>query len=410
MANSLLTISMITRQAVRLFRNSNAFIQNINKQYSSEFGKDGAQIGTTLRIRLPNDFTVTDGPAFSGQNTAEQSTTLAIQYQRHVDLSFSSVDMTLSLQDFSERILEPAMNNLGGNVASTIMGISEGGVSNFVSNVDGGGAIISPTSQTVLSAGALLSKRSAQMMDRNLVVDPNTMAGVLGTMQGLFNPVADISKQYRTAQIYRALNFRWFEDQTVLVHTTGTFTAGTVNGADQTGTTLVTNAITGTFNQGDIINIAGVNAVNRVTKATDGVLQQFVVTADVSNGATSIPIYPAIIAPASSGPSAGAAVQYQTCASAPANAAAISLVNTAGETYRKNIAYVPQAVTMATADLKLPEGGQGQCSRAVFDGISMRIIKDYYLPGTDQFVSRADCLFGALWVRPEWGCIVADAL
>ncbi|MCH9838722.1 hypothetical protein K0U83_23865, partial [bacterium] len=103
-------------------------------------------------------------------------------------------------------------------------------------------------------------------------------------------------------------------------------------------------------------------------------------------------------------------VQYQTCAAAPANAAAISLVNTAGEQYRKNIAYVPQAVTMATADLKLPEGGQGQCSRAVFDGISMRIIKDYYLPGTDQFVSRADCLFGALWVRPEWGCIVADAL
>src|SRR6185369_834810 len=127
----------------------------------------------------------------------------------------------------------------------------------------------------------------------------------------------------------RALNFRWFEDQTVLVHTTGSFTAGTVSGADQSGLTLVTSAITGTLAKGDIIIIAGVNSVNRVTKGDDGTEQQFVVTAAAANGATSISIYPAIVAPASSGPSAGLDVQYQTVASAPADGAAISLVNTA---------------------------------------------------------------------------------
>jgi len=410
MATSLLTINMITREAVRLFRNSNTFIQNIDTQYDDQFARDGAKIGSTLRIRLPNDYVVTNGPAFSGQDTTEQSTTLTVNYQQHVDVSFTSVDMALSLDDFSERILMPATNNLGGSVAQTIMAGVEGGVSNMVFNAGGSGEIISPTSQTVLNAGALLSKRSARMDRRNLVADPYTMARMVGTMQGLFNPVPDISKQYRTAQIYQALNYKWFEDQTVLVHTTGTFSSGTVNGAGQSGTTLVVNAITGTFAKGDIITIAGVNAVNRVTKSDDGQLQQFVVTAAVSSGATSIPIYPAIIAPASSGPTAGAAVQYQTCASSPANGAAVALVNTASEQYRKNIGYVPEAVTMATADLKLPTGGQGQASRAVFDGISMRLIKDYYLPGTDQFATRLDVLFGYLWVRPEWGVILADSL
>jgi hypothetical protein len=406
---ALLTTLAITRLAVRLFKNSNNFIKNIDTQYDSMFAVEGAKIGDTLRIRLPNDYTVADGPALSAQDTNEQSTSLVVQYQRHVDTTFSAAQLSLSMQDFSERVAAPMMNNLAGNVARTVMGGVEGGISNFVANTDGTGAIISPTAQTFLDADALLTTRSAQEMDRNVMTSPPTMARAVGTMQGLFNPQTDISRQYRTGQVYQALNFRWFRDQTVLVHTTGTFTAGTVNGAGQSGTTLTTNAITGTLKKGDIITIAGVNSVNRVTKQDDGTLQQFVVTADVATAATSIPIYPAIIAPATSGPSAGADVQYQTCASSPANAAAISLVNTASEVYRKNFAYVPQAVTMATADLKLPTGN-GNAARAESDGLAIRVIRNFYNVATDQFVDRVDCLFGYLWVRPEWAVIVADTV
>jgi len=404
---ALLTTLAITRLAVRLFKNSNAFIQNIDTQYDDQFAVEGAKIGDTLRIRLPNDYTVADGPALSAQETNEQSTSLVVNYQRHVDTTFTAAQLTLSMQDFSERVAAPMMNNLAGNVAKTVMGGVEGGVSNFVANFDGTGAVIAPTSQTVLNAGALLSVRSAQTFDRSMVAHPNMMAEAVGSMQGLFNPQSDISDQYRKAQIYRALNFRWFEDQTVLVHTTGTFTAGTVNGAGQSGQTLVVNAITGTLNQGDIITIAGVNSVNRVTKQDDGTLQQFVVTANVLSGATSIPIYPAIIAPATSGPSAGLEVQYQTCASAPANAAAIALVNTASERYRKNVAYVPQLVTLATADLKMPSGN-GNAARANADGLAIRVIRDFYNVQTDAFVDRVDCLFGFTYIRPEWGVILAS--
>ncbi len=404
--SGLLTTNQITRLAVRLFKNSNAFIQNIDTQYSDEFARDGAKIGDTVRIRLPNDYTVADGPAYSPQATNETNTTLTVGYQRHVDTQFTTAETALSLMDFSERVAAPMMNNLAGNVAKTVMLGVEGGVSNFVSNVDGSGAIIAPTNTQVLNAGALLTNRSAQMNNRNLVLNPQTMSDVVGANQGLFNAQSAISNQYSTGQMYKAMNFRFFEDVTVLVHTTGTFTVGTVNGAGQSGLTLVVNAITGTFKKGDIINIAGVNSVNRVTKQDDGVLQQFVVTADVATAATSIPIYPAIIAPATSGPAAGADVQYQTCASAPANGAALALVNTASERYRKNIAYVPQAVTMATVDLPLPSGN-GNASRAVKDGISLRLIRGFYNIQTDSLCDRLDVLFGYTFVRPEWAVVVA---
>lgn len=402
MSNSLLTINMITREAVRLFQNTNAFIQNIDRQYDDSFAVNGAKIGSALRIRLPNDYVVRTGAAASIQDTAEQSTTLTMATQKGVDVSFSSVDLTLSLDDYSERILAPQINNLAGAIAADIMSGAETGICNLVSNTDGSGNIISPVSTTYLTADAVLDLNSAQNGDRKVVNDPITNARVVASLTGLLSPVQEISKQYRNGKMFQALNFEWMKDQTVLKHTAGTFSAGTVNGANQTGTTLVTNAITGTLKAGDIITIAGVNAVNRVTKATTGQVRQFVVLADVANGGTSISIYPAIT-PAVGGNS----VQYQTVTASPANAAVITLGTPAGVTYRKNIAFAPQAVTMATADLMMPNNVE--TAREVFDGISMRMVQQYQI-GTDQEIQRVDVLYGYLYVKPEWAVTVCDSL
>lgn len=405
MSNSLLTIDMITREAIMLFRNTNAFIQNLDRQYDDQYANDGAKIGYNLRIRLPNDYVVRTGAAMSVQDTTEQSTTLVVSTQKGVDVGFSTAERTMQLDDYSERVLAPMINNLAGDVAVTIMRGVEGGVSNYVANTDGAGAIATPTSRTVLEAGALLTKRSAPNGGRNLVADPFTMAHMVETMQGLFNPSTAVTRQFYSGQIYNALNYKWFEDQSVLVHTTGTFSAGTVNGADQSGTSLTVNAITGTFRAGDIITIAGVNSVNRVNKNDDGMLQQFVVTANVANGATTIPIYPAIIPPNAI---TGSAVQYQTVAAAAANGAALSLVNQASEQYRKNVAYAPGAITMVTADLIVPKKVE-EAARERYDGLSMRMITAY-VPGTDELVTRLDILFGYLFIRPEWCVAVPDTV
>lgn len=410
MANSLITIDMATRMAVTLWKNSNLFIQNVDTQYDDQFARSGAKIGTSLRIRLPNDYTVNTGAAVSFQDTAEQSITLPVATQKNVGLSFNSVDMTMRVDDFAKRYIAPAVNNLAGQVAMTVMLGAEGGISNFVSNTDGSGNIITPSAQTILSARGILANNSAPGMDRKFIVDPITNARAVGFLAGLFNPSQAISEQYRSGMVSNALGFDWYEDQTVIKHTTATYSGTkTVNGAGQTGTTLVVNAITGGAAVGDIITIAGVKAVNRITKASTGVVQQFVVTAAAATGATSLSIYPAII-PGGVGYVAASGlngVQYQTVDASPANAAAITYVSKSAEVYRKNFVFVPEAVTMVTADLEIPQNKVA--SRHVLDGVSLRMVSDYII-GNDQSGTRLDVLFGYVWPRPEWACVVADVV
>lgn len=400
MANSILTINMITRLAVRLWKNTNAFMRNISTQYDDQYARTGAKIGSSLRIRLPNDYVVGTGPAVSVQDTAEQSTTLTLATQNNIGMSFSSVDLTMSIDDFAERFIAPAVNNLAGAVAVGIMSGSEGGVSNYVDN-QAAGVIITPSSTTFLTSGAILDIRSAPAMNRRIVDDPFTDSRVVGSLAGLFNPTPEIGSQYRSGEMKNALGFDWMRDQTVLKHTPGTFSAGTVTSAGVTGTSIPVTT-TGTFTKGDIITIDGVNSVNRITKQSDGQLQQFVVLANYAAGAGNLSVYPALIPAVAGNP-----VQYQTVTASPANAAAIHLLSPASTTYRKNIAFVPDAVTMATADLDMPNDVQG--AREEFDGVSMRMVRQYAV-GTDQSITRLDVLWGALWVRPEWAVVVADAV
>lgn len=338
------------------------------------------------------------------QDTAEQQTVLVMSTQEHVDVSFTQADLLLSLDDFSERILLPMMNNLAGAVATIIMTNTEGAISNIQGNLDGAGNIQTPNSGTYLLAGARLDDSSAPKPARKIINDQWTQARVVQSLTGLLNPNTAISEQYYEGVMYRALGFTWFMDQTVIKHTAGTFSAGTVSGANQTGPTLVTNAITGTLVAGDIITIAGVNGSNYVTKQTTGMLRQFVVTVSAASGATSLTIYPSII-PAGAG---GVAVQYQTVTASPANSAAISLYTLASVTFRRNFAYAPQMITMATGDLPIPANLQ-QSARHRYDNVSMRSLTQYQI-GTDQEITRLDTLFGSLSPRPQWGCLVPDLI
>lgn len=391
---------MITFETIRLWENTNAFVSQIPTTYDSSFGVSGAKIGSALRIRLPVDLTVRHGAAASFQDVSEQSTTLTLATQDGVDLSFPTADLYLSVDNFAERYLMPAVNNLAGDVAVGVMSGAET-ICNYVDN-EAAGAIITPSATTFLTANAILDTQSTPYPKHMVVVNPFTDSRVVGALAGLFNPATDISQQYRSGEMKNGLGLSWIKDQTVINHTSGTFTAGTMNGAGQSGLTLTTNAITGTLKKGDIITVAGVNGVNRITKQSYGQLRQFVVTADVLTAATSIPIYPALI-PAGPG---GAQVQYQTVDVSPANAAALTLQGPANTTYRKNFVFVPEAFTMATADLELPPNVEA--SRQQKDGISMRWLNQYII-GTDQVGWRLDVVWGSLLIRPEWCVVVPDA-
>src|ERR1700677_4332333 len=322
--NSLLTIDMITMEAVRLFKNSNLFVMNMDTQYDPAFAIDGAKIGQTLRIRLPNDYVVNDGPALSIQNTAEQYTTLTLSSQKVVAVAFTSAEKTMSIDNYSEIILAPMVNNLAGKVAATVMLASEGGVCNLVQNLNGAGAIISPTSNEFLLANAALDDNSADPETRRMVNDPTTDARTTVSLQGLLNPTPEISQQFRSGKMKSGLGYeRWFRDQTVIKHLTGAYANdATVNGGAQTtpiqGGTILTSALNAPLNKGDIITYQNVNAVNRVTKQSLGTLRQFVVTAAVPAGGTQIPIYPGLV-PSATGVAGGPDQQYQTVDSSPVN-------------------------------------------------------------------------------------------
>jgi len=402
MANSILTINMITREAVRLWKNSNEFIRLIDQQYDDQYAKTGAKIGSALRVRYPNDFTVRTGPAAQVQDTTETSTTLVLATQQGVDVSYSSQERTMQLDDFSRRTLAPMVNNLAGAVASNVMSGVESGISNIVLNTDASGNLISPVASTWLQAGAALDLNSAPRENRRVLTDPLTMARTVASLAGLLNPSGSISRQYETGQMADALGFTWFQDQTVIKHTTASYSGSlTVSGANQTGLSITTAAITGGLNQGDIVTFAGSNAVNHITKVSTGQLKQFVVTQAVATAGTSIPIYPALI-PASGGQT----VQYQTVDNSPTNNGAVTVLTASGVVYRKNFVFAPQAVTLAMADLELPKGVH-EAARESYDGVSMRMVSAYNVQ-TDQFITRLDVLYGYLWLRPEWACVVPD--
>jgi len=417
MANSIITPSMVTRYSIKMFLNTNYFVQNLSRQFESQFGIEGARIGAQLRIRIPNTYTATDGPGLAVQDTSEQQFLLTVATQRHVDVAFTSAETTLDVDDYMERIVLPRVNTLAANVALQVMINTANTVRNITANVDGSNNILPITDSPVALARAILEENSAPNFGeqgmRKCVTAPRSDARLQQALRGLLNPVDSISKQYNSGMMYEALQLRFFEDQSVVSHTTGTATTAAVSGANQTGNTLTISALSGTLNAGDVITIAGVNAVNRANYNTLGTLSQFVLTAAAANGATSLSIYPPIIPPASSAPYAGLPYtpqQYQTVTASPAGGATITPFANASVTYRQNMAYAPDAITLVVAPLWIPPNEKGviAAARHSFDSLSMRSLVTYE-PTTDQPIDRLDILFGSGVPRPEWIVTVADS-
>lgn len=409
MANSIITPTLVVRRAIELFRNSNAFLQMVDRQWQDEFGGPsvaGQKPGSTIQIRLPNDYVLRSGPTAVAQSTTEQTTPFTVATQVGVDIAFSMVERTMSMQDYDYRVIQPAVNTLVGGIAADIMRGAEA-IPNLVHNVDGSQNTISPTLNTWAQAGALLDKISTPRGQRRAILDPITMARTVGSFSGLFNQQSKIGDQYSTAMIKTdVLGMDWAQDPTVLSHTTGAYsTLGTVAGAGQSGSTITTSALAGPLKKGDIVTFPGAFGVNRVTKASTGQLAQFAVTADVAGAATSIPIYPALVPPLA-GP---APAPYQTVSASPTAGGTIVCLTNANETYRNNFIFHPLAVSLAIVPMEMPTRGVVEAYRESYNGVSIRLIT-FYDGINDQMITRLDVLYGYKWVRPEWAVRVPDML
>ena len=392
MANTILTPSMITRKALMILHQKLNFVGSIKRDYDDSFAKRGAKIGDTLRIRLPNQYTVRTGQALSTQDTTEQQTNLTVATQNAVDTTFSSAELTMSLDDFAERILDPAMSVLASNIEADAMSMYK----DVYQQVNGQGA--PSTFAKVLQGGKILTDALSPYSERRLNLNTQDNMDMVNDLKGLFNAQDKLSSNYREGRL--AGPFSGFSDiyENTLwpSHTRGAGAGYIVNGASQTGSTLTVSTGTGAINQGDVFTIAGVFRVHPETKLSTGVLQQFVVTSAATSGATSIAISPAIIP-------TGA---LQNVTASPATSAAITFAGTASTASGISMAYHKDAFTFATADLVMPEGVDFS-AREVFDGISMRIVRQYAI-NSDTMPCRIDVLYGYKAIRPQLACRLAN--
>lgn len=388
MANTILTPTAVTREALRILHQKLNFIGSINRQYDDSFAKTGAKIGTDLKIRLPNEYTVRTGASLSTQDTSETSTTLSVATQKGVDTTFTSAELTLSLQDFSERILEPAMAVLAANIEADALSMALD-VYQAVNNV--GSAV---TLNKVLTARKMLTDALAPTSGRALLLNTQDNLDLVDGLKGLFQDSGEIAKQYREGLVGRTAGFGdIFENTLIPSQTTGTAasaTTYTVNGAGQTGSTVTVAVGATTFKKGDVITFAGCNRVHPETKADTGVLQQFVVTTDYAGGAGNIAISPAIVT------SGG----RQNVSASPTNGGAVTKVGGASAVYKPSLAYHKDAFTFVSADLEDVSQYGAWGAREVMDGVSMRIARQYAI-STDTIPCRIDVLYGYKTIRAQ---------
>lgn len=399
MANSILTPTAVTREALRILHQKLNFIGSINRQYDDSFAKSGAKIGDSLKIRLPNQYEVRTGATLDVQDTSESSVTLQIATQKGVDVHFTSDELTLDLDNFSDRVLEPAMSVLAANIENDAMSMYK----DVWQEVNDVGAAIEVAD--VLKCGKKLTDSLAPVSGRTLNLNTQDNVDLVDALKGLFNDPAKLSKNYREGMV--AANFLGFENvmQNTLwpIHTTGT-DDGTgdylVNDTAAEGdTSLDVDTGAGTWKKGDIFTFDSVNRVHPETKADTGIPMRFVVTADAGANATSISFSPALY-------STGA---KQNISALPANNAKLNKIESDGSTaignaadYGISMGYHKDAFAFATADLVMPRGVDFS-GREVMDGISMRIVRDYDI-NNDKFPCRIDVLYGYKTIRPELAC------
>ncbi len=405
MANTLLTIDMITREALAVLENNLVFGRLVNRQYDDSFANKQAQIGSTLRIRKPARYLVTDGPGLQVQNSVEESTTLTVSKQRNVAMNFTTAELTMKIDDFSDQFIKPAVSQLAATIDNDIASVFK-----QIYNTVGTPGTTPGTSLVLLQAQQKLSELAAPMSPRYGVINPAANAQLVEGLKGLFNPVDVIAKQFRNGAVSdNILDYKEIAmSQSIATHTTGTrSTADTilVNGtiSTQGQSTISIDGGTGsaTVTEGDVFTVAGVYAVNPQTRQSTGSLQQFVVTAanTASGGAwTNIAVQPAMYT---------ADQALATISAFPQDGAAITFVGAASTAYPQNLVFHKDAITMATCDLVLPTSGIVMGSRQVHNGISMRIIQDYDI-NNDRMPCRIDVLYGFTAQRPEtavrmWG-------
>jgi hypothetical protein len=406
MANNLLTPLEITRESLRVLHQECNFLGSVNRAHDSSFAKSGAKIGTLLNVRLPVKYTVRTGAAtLAPQDHVQRSVPLYVTSQVGVDVSFTSVELTMSMDEFSQRHIVPAMSQLAAHIENACLVQAMKWVPNYT-----GTTSTQMTYKQFQQGGMFLSENLAPKSQRTALLNPASQVEFNDAVKGLYQQSQAIATQYREGEMGRTGGFDVMENTLIPTHTNSTY-GGTslVDGTNQgTTTTAATWASTTTIHTdgwtsgislaaGTVITFSGVMDVHPETKVSTGRLKRFVLTADSgtasqTGGDLDITIAPAILS--------GAGNPYRNVNAAVADEATITVFGISATAYGQNLQYHKDAFTFATADLEDQSAYGAWGARDVLDGISMRIVQQYDI-GTDTRPCRIDVLYGFLAQYPE---------
>ena len=412
MSNNLLTISKITNEALMVLENELTFTGQVDRNYDDQFAVVGAKIGQTVNVRRPGRFIGTTGPALAVEDFNETSVPVTLSTQFHVDTQFTTQDLALSLDMFSDRVLKPGIAAIANKMDRDGLVTAKNNTANIV-----GTAGAAPTGLiTYLTAAAYLDSEGAPRDGRrSVVVEPFTSATIVDNLKGLFNPQTTISSQYTKGLMGRdSGGMNWYMDQNVVSQTFGSYATAvlscnvsTATGFLSTGWAYSSNitisaaTAAATLNQGDTFTIAGVYAVNPQNRQSYGKLRNFVVqstTAIGSGGTATVTVVPAVITGG----------QFQNVSVTSTGSQTVTPFNNTGVTSPQNILMHRNAFTLACADLELPEGVHfaGRASDKEI-GLSLRVVRQYTI-NNDSIPTRIDVLYGWAPLYPELACRIAS--
>lgn len=415
MSNTLLTISKITNEALMVLENELTFTGEVDRNYDDQFAVVGAKIGATVNVRRPGRFIGTTGPNLNVEDFNETSVPVTLDTQFHVDTQFTTQDLALSLDMFSDRVLKPAVAAIANKIDYDGLALARLKTANIV-----GTAGTAPTSLlTYLTAGAFLDAEGAPRDGRrSCIVEPFTSATIVDSLKGLFNPAKQVSDQFEKGLMgVDSAGMKWKMDQNVGAQTFGAWTTtastltanttsiGISSGWASSSTITITAGAAVTLRAGDVITIGNVFAVNPQNRQAYGSnrLRNFVVNSTVTgSGALSVSVSPAIIT--------GGQFQNVTIptTSATATVTPFSIGTSAtGTVSPQNIVMHRNAFTLAMADLEMPDGVHfaGRASDKEL-GLSIRVVRQYTI-NNDSIPTRLDVLYGWAPLYPELACRVA---
>jgi hypothetical protein len=407
MANTTLTADIIAKEAVMILDNNLVMAKQVYRGYESEFDKkvNGYEVGETISIRKPTDFTVRDGATMSTQDVVEGKLTLTVDKRKGVDFKFTSQDLTLKIEDLSERVIKPAMVQLANQIDSDLMALYKK-VPNWVGTP---GQVVNSYADFA-KAPERLDETAVPMDGRSAVLSPQDHWGLLGSQTALY--MQDVAKgAYRKGSLGEIGGVDTFMSQNVPTLTTGTRSGSTLVNGSITSSTITYDAIkntnvqtinvdafggaTQTVKAGEVITIAGVYDVNPVTKAPLPYLKMFVVTADAtaSGSAADLIISPAMVW-------TGAFKNVDVQGVTDLNNQAVTFMGSASTNYRQNMVFMKNAFALVSVPLIMPPGAPAGSTRQSYKGTSVRVIPVY--DGiTDESAWRLDVLYGTQTIDPR---------